>query len=106
MDLRFHDIFYETWGSTKNFKNSRENTQYVCNNINLRLIFTYSCLLRFKRVKMANPTTDKASTEQIAITIITVVLSLLSGGAGVKIGVVVDFVGETVVVVCFEGVVF
>ena len=55
---------------------------------------------------MANPTTDKASTEQIAITIITVVLSLLSGGAGVKIGVVVDFVGETVVVVCFEGVVF
>ena len=55
-------------------------------------IFTYSCLLRFKRVKMANPTTDKANTEQMAITIITVVLSLSSGGEGVKIGVVVDFV--------------
>ena len=41
---------------------------------------------------MANPTTDKANTEQMAITIITVVLSLSSGGEGVKIGVVVDFV--------------
>ena len=41
---------------------------------------------------MANPTTDKARTEQMAITIITVVLSLSSGGEGVKIGVVVDFV--------------
>ena len=55
---------------------------------------------------MANPTTDKANTEQVAITIITVVLSLSSGGEGVKIGIVVDFVVWCVVVVCFEGVVF
>ena len=55
---------------------------------------------------MANPTTDKASTEQMAIMIITVVLSLSSGGEGVKIGVVVDFVVCCDVVVCFEGVVF
>ena len=60
---------------------------------------------------MAKPTTDAATTEQITMTIMTIVLSLpVSGGAGVKIGVVVVALGVVVfeagVVVFVEGVVF
>ena len=60
---------------------------------------------------MAKPTTDAATTEQITMTIMTIVPSLpVSGGAGVKIGVVVVALGVVVfvdwVVGFEEGVVF
>ena len=60
---------------------------------------------------MAKPTTDTATTEQITMTIITIVPSLpVLGGAGVKIGVVVVALGVVVFVDCVvgfeEGVVF